>query len=72
MRLLYLMIKISCKMKLPCKLVCMDERSCKLHVYVIAISIWCHILSFVTIILCDLSKATRPCSKSHVIITTKN
>jgi hypothetical protein len=47
------------------------KSSCKLHLYAIAFASLCHILSFATIILCDLSKATRHYNKSHVIIMTK-
>jgi len=49
------------------------ENSCKLHIYAIIITTnWCHILFFVIRILCDLSKATRPYSKLHVVITIVN
>jgi len=48
------------------------KSSCKSHLYATIFATWCHILSFATKMLCDLSKVTRDYSKSHVIIMTKN
>jgi hypothetical protein len=50
--------KINCKMMMPCKLVWMDEKlMCVTWTF---IATWCHVLSFVTRILCDLSKVIKP------------
>ncbi len=48
------------------------ENSYKLHIYVTTIATWCHVLSFAIRILCNLSKVTRPCHMTHMVITTKN
>ncbi len=32
---------------------------CKLHLDVIIVLTWCHVISYATIILCDFSKAIR-------------
>jgi len=64
--------KINHKMTMSCKLVWMDEKSFKLHLYATTILTWCNILSFAIEILSELFKMTRSCSKLHVVIITKN
>jgi GT2 family glycosyltransferase len=58
------------------------KSSYKLHFYVITIVAWCHELSFVILILCDVSKAIRPFNNcmwylpmlggSHFFVKTTN
>lgn len=37
----------------------LDEKGCKLHIDAFVVSIWCHIMSFATKHLCNLSKVTK-------------
>jgi hypothetical protein len=43
-------------MEVRCQL---DERGCKLHIDVAIVLIWCHIKSFATKLLCNLSKVIK-------------